>query len=196
MAWSEEARKNHEAAIRRRQESPEYPKLLKKLSASQRQAWINPERKRKHHQGMKKAWRNDVFCKQYDQRLYHDKDWLAEQYLIEHRTMADIGTECGVSATAIHKWLIKYDIPTRSMSEAWKYRGPCSQATRQKISETSTRAWQREERRQQHITQMREQWQAGIFGPLISDEEREYPLEFNDEFKVAIRSRDNDTCAI
>ena len=46
--------------------------------------------------------------------LYRDPLWLMEQYVKKERSMADIADQFGITPTAIHQWLLKHDIPTRS----------------------------------------------------------------------------------
>ena len=46
--------------------------------------------------------------------MYHDKDWLHEEYVVKGRTMADIANQFSITPMSIHQWLGKHDIATRS----------------------------------------------------------------------------------
>ena len=49
-----------------------------------------------------------------EEKKYRDRDWLANQYINEERTMQEIGDMFGVSPMTIYTWLSKFDIPTRA----------------------------------------------------------------------------------
>lgn len=49
---------------------------------------------------------------------FWDRDWLVVEYIEKERSASDIGAEFGVRDTAIHFWLKKHKIKTRSTSEA------------------------------------------------------------------------------
>jgi transposase-like protein len=49
-----------------------------------------------------------------------DREWLAEQYNGEGRTLADIGEECGVTAATVLKWMRKHDIPRRGETDHFR----------------------------------------------------------------------------
>ncbi len=53
-------------------------------------------------------------------KLYKNKEWLEQKYLKEKLSTAEIAKECGVTDTNISYWLVKYNIPIRSQSEALK----------------------------------------------------------------------------
>ncbi len=46
-------------------------------------------------------------------RLYRDKAWLTEQYLLHRRTMRSIAAECNTSPETVRKWLAKFKIKKR-----------------------------------------------------------------------------------
>jgi hypothetical protein len=48
---------------------------------------------------------------------YKNKEWLFTKYIIEEKSMSEIARICGKSAMTIRKWLIKHDIPTRSVGQ-------------------------------------------------------------------------------
>jgi len=48
---------------------------------------------------------------------YKDPQWLNKMYSVEGKSMNDIAKICGVSAMTIRKWLIKFEIPTRSVGQ-------------------------------------------------------------------------------
>lgn len=48
-----------------------------------------------------------------DNRKYRDEDWLREQYIDQHRTMAEIAEGCGCSHSTIHDWIEKHGIDPR-----------------------------------------------------------------------------------
>ena len=54
-----------------------------------------------NHQGAQKMVKDEIL-------------WLMENYLEKERSMADIADQFGITPTAIHQWLLKHDIPTRS----------------------------------------------------------------------------------
>lgn len=53
-------------------------------------------------------------------RPFWSKDWLLEEYSAKGRSAHDIAVAFGVGDTAIHFWLKKHGIATRSTSEARK----------------------------------------------------------------------------
>ena len=48
---------------------------------------------------------------------YSDKEWLKQQYIDSRKTTVEIAKECGVSHGTIAKWLKKFSIPIRNLSE-------------------------------------------------------------------------------
>ena len=46
-------------------------------------------------------------------KLYHNRDWLYEEYITKERTMTDIAKEFEITPMAIQLWLDKHNIPTR-----------------------------------------------------------------------------------
>lgn len=44
---------------------------------------------------------------------YRDPVWLADAYVQQNRTMADIATEFGITPMAVNHWLLKHNIQTR-----------------------------------------------------------------------------------
>lgn len=48
-------------------------------------------------------------------KLYEDRDWLYQQYVVKQRTAKDIADEVGRTEMTIYNWLLKYDL--------LKYRG-------------------------------------------------------------------------
>jgi len=48
------------------------------------------------------------------------REWLEEKYWKRGLTLREIGELLGISATAVKRWLDKYRIPTRSLSQATK----------------------------------------------------------------------------
>ena len=51
---------------------------------------------------------------------YKDKNWLFNQYIELKKSMKEIGKLCNVNGGAIHYWLKKFNIETRSVSESTK----------------------------------------------------------------------------
>lgn len=50
--------------------------------------------------------------------LYQNKEWLKNKYINEKFPIYQIAKLCRISHRTIHRWMIKYDIPRRSASEA------------------------------------------------------------------------------
>lgn len=48
-------------------------------------------------------------------KRYKDKEWLESKYHDEGLTQREIGEMCGVSASAVRKYMKKFDIPTREL---------------------------------------------------------------------------------
>ena len=48
------------------------------------------------------------------EELYRDANWLFDAYVVQGRTLADIGKEFGVSSMTIQYWLRQHDIKARS----------------------------------------------------------------------------------
>jgi len=46
-------------------------------------------------------------------KKYRDPLWLHDAYVVQGRSMQDIGKEFNISPTAINQWLTKLEIPTR-----------------------------------------------------------------------------------
>jgi hypothetical protein len=46
-------------------------------------------------------------------KKYRDPLWLHDAYVVQGRSMQDIGKEFSISPTAINQWLVKLEIPTR-----------------------------------------------------------------------------------
>lgn len=51
---------------------------------------------------------------------YWERDWLYREYHEKNRTCSDIADEFGVTANAIHFWIQKHGIKSRSVSETRK----------------------------------------------------------------------------
>ncbi|MDL0127054.1 HNH endonuclease [Halobacterium salinarum] len=49
---------------------------------------------------------------------WRDEDTLRELYVEREMTMEEISDELGVSIDGVHRWLTKYDIPTRSHAQS------------------------------------------------------------------------------
>jgi len=45
---------------------------------------------------------------------YRDREWLANIYHTENKTLKEIADLCGVSPMTINQWLVKHGIPSRS----------------------------------------------------------------------------------
>lgn len=136
-----------------------------------------------------------------------DKDWLYYEYIEQKRTQQQIANELGCSRKTIQAWLNKHDIPVRTQSEAGLIRIPCSDETRQRLSEAGKRHqprtaaqclaisvrmkrhWQDPDRRTYHLAAMKEKvWPSRGEGT--------YPPGFNKKFKDEIRDRDEWRCAV
>lgn len=48
---------------------------------------------------------------------YRDEDWLREHYCDQEKTMDEMAEMCGVSKHTIRRWLDRYDIESRDMTE-------------------------------------------------------------------------------
>lgn len=66
-------------------------------------------------------------------RLYRDKNWFYQKYIIERLSMSEIGKICAVSCSTIFRELKKHGIKTRNRSEALKGR-KFTKVWRKKIS--------------------------------------------------------------
>jgi hypothetical protein len=93
---------------------------------------------------------------------YKDKEWLYEQYILLKKSTAQIGEEINCGSETIRYWLNKYNIPVRNRTEARKYakkpnttRGPSSEETKRKISNSLKRRWQDNEFYCSHINDIR-----------------------------------------
>jgi len=54
---------------------------------------------------------------QLNRPKYKDKDWLFRKYEIEGKSMQEIAKICGKSAMTIRDWLIRHEIPRRSVGQ-------------------------------------------------------------------------------
>ena len=70
-------------------------------------------------------------------KLFHDKDWLQEQYIMLKKSCNEISEICNCSPVTIWSWLNKFKIHTRSRSESTKGR-LVSKETRKKLSRLNT----------------------------------------------------------
>jgi hypothetical protein len=43
-------------------------------------------------------------------KLYESKAYLTKRYVVEKKTLQDIGTECGVSHQTIYRYLVKFGL--------------------------------------------------------------------------------------
>ena len=55
-------------------------------------------------------------------KLYTDKDWLYQKYIVEKQSCYEISKICGSSYSTIYRWLQRYRIPCRTSIEAWRER--------------------------------------------------------------------------
>ena len=46
-------------------------------------------------------------------KLYQDKSWLYNRYIIQKKTIVDISKECGVSAMTIQRYIEKFSIKVK-----------------------------------------------------------------------------------
>jgi len=43
-------------------------------------------------------------------KLYQSKDWLYRRYVVQKKTVTEIGKECGVSAMNIQRYLVEFGL--------------------------------------------------------------------------------------
>ena len=43
-------------------------------------------------------------------KLYQSKEWLHRRYVVQKKTVTEIGKECGVSAMTIQRYLTKFGL--------------------------------------------------------------------------------------
>jgi len=43
-------------------------------------------------------------------KLYQSKDWLYRRYIVQKKTVTEIGKECGVSAMTIQRYLQEFGL--------------------------------------------------------------------------------------
>lgn len=55
-------------------------------------------------------------------KVYHNKEWLVDQYINKNKSSKTISKELGVNDSTIWEWLVKFDIPRTKNSEAMKIR--------------------------------------------------------------------------
>jgi len=55
-------------------------------------------------------------------KVYHNKEWLVDQYINQNKTTKTISKELGVNDSTIWEWLVRFDIPRDKNSEAMKIR--------------------------------------------------------------------------
>lgn len=88
------------------------PKIAKIVNVSRSTIWRALYRKnlsvRSFSEGIHLSKYNPLINK------YQDKEWLYKKYVIEKKTLTQIGEICKVDFRDIHYWLKKYDIPRRS----------------------------------------------------------------------------------
>ena len=72
-------------------------------------------------------------------KLYQDRDWLNQKYITERLSSLKIAKICNVSKKTILNWLKKFNIKSRSTSEACTglKKGPRPQKVKEKISKSS-----------------------------------------------------------
>lgn len=46
-------------------------------------------------------------------KLYQDKSWLQNRYVIQKKSIVDISKECGVSAMTIQRYIEKFGLKTK-----------------------------------------------------------------------------------
>jgi very-short-patch-repair endonuclease len=121
-------------------------------------------------------------------KIYQDKEWLHQNYIIEERPATEMAQMAGCHFTTIYYWLSRYEIPIRdqSVSKVVAYKNPEKRKARAKSqaelwanseyrnhqmqvrsssefhtkqSETIRRVWEDPEYRQNHSNSMRALWQ-------------------------------------
>lgn len=76
-----------------------------------------------------------------EKKPYMDRDWLLKMYVEEELNEVEIGKICGVSRPTIHRWLERFEIPRRDLSEAMKLCHWCNvdpKKEREKINRIKT----------------------------------------------------------
>lgn len=71
--------------------------------------------------------KNDIEVRsddQYQHKKYRRKKWLERQYIDKKKSMSEIAKLCNVEASTICKFVHKFNIPTRSKSEASQLLSP------------------------------------------------------------------------
>lgn len=61
-----------------------------------------------------------------NEKLYKNKDYLTEQYIINKKSIEKISKEINCSIDTVYRWLLKFNIPIRNKSEANKGKMPWS----------------------------------------------------------------------
>jgi hypothetical protein len=59
-------------------------------------------------------------------KIYQDKEWLYQNYIIEERPATEMAQMAGCHFTTIYYWLSRYEIPIRdqSVSKVVAYKNP------------------------------------------------------------------------
>lgn len=72
------------------------------------------------------------------EKLYQNKEYLYEQYIILGKSMSEIAKLCNCSVSTIRCWLIKFNIPIRTISESnkGKKRNPLTKEHKKHLSES------------------------------------------------------------
>lgn len=70
--------------------------------------WVMPDKRGRFIKG--EHWR--------PHQSFRDADWLTEEYVAKQRSCSEIASDFGVTHNAIHFWLKRHGIPTRSVAES------------------------------------------------------------------------------
>lgn len=73
-----------------------------------------------------------------EEKKYQDREWIYEQYIILKKNTTKIGKEINVTGATIRYWLKRFNIPIRTLNEAFKGRKRVfSEEHKKKISEAN-----------------------------------------------------------
>jgi len=53
---------------------------------------------------------SDTDAQEFDEPLYHNEEWLREQYVSKNKSTTDMADRCGVDSSTILRWMEKYGI--------------------------------------------------------------------------------------
>src|SRR3990167_1068585 len=123
---------------------------------------------------------SDYLWSVYGNRLYRNKDWLYDKYVVKRMYLRDIAELCGTVDSTVLRWVNNFNLPKITLSMRHK---------------EEPRLWKRFHEASRHKNRPRgeKHWKYTPFGQRTHSQL--YDSKDYDLWKKAVHERDNYTCA-